>query len=92
MVNTDFTGYFEKVATDMSTVSDTCTAGTPLDFTGCFDNIVEKTAKMGTYTLLGATFKTDAFNRMASFAKKNPMQAMGRAAGAGALGTWAISK
>lgn len=93
MANIDFTGYFEKVATDMSATSNTCTAATSVDYTGYFNNVVEKTAaKMGTYSILGNTFKTDAFNRMASFAKKNPMQAMGRAAGAGALGAWAIHK
>lgn len=93
MMNIDFTGYFEKVSTDMSTDADINTFADSLDYTGCFDSMFIKTsAKMGTYNVLGTTVKTDAFNRMASFAKKNPLQAMGRAAGAGAVGAWALSK
>lgn len=70
-------------------------ASEDLGYAGCFDKVaanVMGTLGKSTFNLFGSKITTDAPGRIMRYAQANPMSAMGRAAGAGALGTWAISK
>lgn len=66
------------------------------DFTGMYNEVVKEAAAgvigKSSFKFLGSKFTTDAPGRMMRYAQSNPMSAMGRAAAAGAVGTWAMKK
>lgn len=68
-----------------------------IDYSGRFDELFTKEAAAGvvgksTVKLFGSTFTSDAPGKVMRFAQSNPAKALGYAAGAGALGTWAAKK
>ena len=87
----DYTGYFKKVAFDMSTRPSQCQASIVSDFTGMY-NEVTKEAAAGVIGKSVFKFTTDAPGKMMRYAQANPMSAMGRAAAAGAVGALAMKK
>lgn len=92
----DYTGYFSKVASDMSIYPTQDQASVITDFSGMYNEVVKEAAAgvigKSSFKFLGSKFTTDAPGRMMRYAQSNPMSAMGRAAAAGAVGTWAMKK
>ena len=90
----DYTGYFQKVATDMSIYPSLSQASMLTDFTGMYNEVVKEAAAgiigKSSFKFLGSKFTTDAPGRMMRYAKANPMSAMGRAVAAGAIGAWVM--
>ena len=94
----DYTGYFSKVASDMSICSTQDQASTITDFSGAFNEVIKESKVLpgiigpSHFKALGSTFTSNAPGRMVRFAQQNPGKAMGRAFAAGAIGNWAMGK